>query len=134
MCPYCKLPELVALAESMLVFIKKPKQSDYEHVILKLEDMMKRVNQILAIYPKPNDNYIPLFPHSIDHHHILLEIIDINNRVELNKLRKSVLTLALTPESNVKQWNNASLTIDNIFINGLRKRIRALKNHAYSSS
>ena len=58
-----------------------------------------------------------MFLQSIDVHHILLEIIDVSTRIELNKLRKSVLTLALTPENNLEQLNNTSLTIDNILIN-----------------
>ena len=32
-----------------------------------------------------------------------------------------MLTLALTPESNIEQWNNASLTIDDILINVKKK-------------
>ena len=111
------------LAEGFLKIIKDPTQKDYDHVIPRLDDAIKRVNQIPAIYSKPIDNYTPLFPQSIDLHHILLEIIDISNQVELNKSRKSVLTLALTPENNAEQWNNASLTIDNILFNVKKKPI-----------
>ena len=58
---YFKLPELMAIAKGMLAFVKHPKQSDYEHVILKLEDMIKCINQIPAICPKLNDKLICLF-------------------------------------------------------------------------
>ena len=97
--------------------MKDPTSKDYDHLIPKLDDAIERVNQILVIYPKPNDNYVVMFPQSIELHHILLEIIDISTRIEFNKIRKALLSLALTPESNIEQWNNASLTIDNILIN-----------------
>ena len=53
-----------------------------------LDDAIKMINQVLLIYPKPNDNYVVMFPQSIELHHILLEIIDVSTRVELNKLEK----------------------------------------------
>ena len=68
-------------------------------------------------YPKNTDNYIVVFPQSIELHRILLEIIGVSTQVELNKLRKSALIFVLIPEGNIEQWNNALLTIDNIFIN-----------------
>ena len=113
--PYYKTPQSVLLAEAFLKFMKENK--DYDHHIPKLEDALKHVNQILAVYSKQNDNYLVMFLLVVDLHHILLEIIDVSNRIELNKLRKRVLILVLTPESNIKQLNNASLTTDNILIN-----------------
>ena len=112
--PYYKLLELVSLAEGFLKFIKDPTSKDYDRIIPKLDDTIKRVNQRLVIYPKPNDNYVVMFPQIIELHRILLEIIAVSTRIELNKLRKSVLALVLTPESNIEQWNNAGLTILNI--------------------
>ena len=108
--PYYKLIELVSLAEEFLKFIKDPTGKDYDHIIPKLDDAIKRVNQILVIYPKPNDNYVVMFPQSIELHHILLKIIDVNTRIELNKNRKTLLSLVLTPESKAEQWNNPSVT------------------------
>ena len=87
MCPYYKLLELVSLAEGFLKFIKDPTSTDYDLIIPKLDDAIKRVNQILLIYPKPNDNYIIMFPQSIELHHILLKIIDVSTQIELNKLK-----------------------------------------------
>ena len=55
MCPYFKLPELVTLAEEFLKFIEDPQQKDYEHITPKLDDAIKRVNQIMTIYPKNTD-------------------------------------------------------------------------------
>ena len=66
--PDFKLQELVTLAEGFLKFIRDPKQKDYDHVIPKLEATIKRVGQIMAVYPKPNDNFLPLFPQSMDLH------------------------------------------------------------------
>ena len=100
---YFKLPELVTLAEGFLKFIKDPKQKDYDHVILKLDATIQRVGQIMAVYPKPNDNFLPLFPQSMDLHHILLEIIDISNQKELNMLKISLGDLALKPEAGIEQ-------------------------------
>ena len=77
--PYYKL--LVSLAEGFLKFIKDPTSKDYDHIIPKLDDAIIRVNQILVIYPKPNDNYVVMFPQSIELHRILLEIIDVSIRV-----------------------------------------------------
>ena len=113
--PYYKTPQSVLLAEAFLKFMKENK--DYDHLIPKLDHAITHVNQILAIYSKQNDKYLVIFAMVVDLHHILLEIIDVSSRIELNKLRKSVLSFALTPASNIEQWNNASLTIDNILIN-----------------
>ena len=75
--PYYKLLALVSLAEGFLKFIKDPTNKNYDHIIPKLDDEIKRENQIFVIYPKPNDNYVVMFPQSIELHHILLEIIDV---------------------------------------------------------
>ena len=100
--PYYNLLGLVSLSEGFLKFLKDPQQKDYDHLIPKLDDAIKRVNQIPVIYPKPNDNYVVMFPQCVDLHRILLEIIDISSRIELNKLSNSVLSLALTVESSIE--------------------------------
>ena len=84
---YFKLTDLVTLADGFLKFVKDPKQKDYDHVIPKLDSAIKRVNQILALYPKPNANFVPLFPQSMDLRDVLLEKIDINNQRKLNALK-----------------------------------------------
>ena len=86
--PYYKLLELVDLGSGFLKFIKDPQQKDYDHINPKLDDALKRVNMILAVYPKPHDYYVVMFPQSIELHHMLLEIIDVSTRIELNKLEK----------------------------------------------
>ena len=93
--PYFKLPELVTLAEGFLKFIRDPKQKDYDHVILSLDAVIKRVGQIMAVYPNPNDNFFPSVsaeyrPSS----HKILEIIDISNQQELIMLKSSLGDLA----------------------------------------
>ena len=105
MSSYFKLPELVTLAEGFLKFVKDPKQSYYEHVIRKLEDAIIRVNHILTIYPKPNDNFAFLFPQSIELHYVFLEITDISNQREINMLMSSVRDLALKTDIANDQWN-----------------------------
>ena len=97
-----KTPQSVLLAEAFLKFMKENK--DYDHIIPKLDDAIRHVNQVLAIYSKQNDNYLVMFLLVVDLHHILLELIDVSKRIELNKLRKSILSFALTPESNTEQW------------------------------
>ena len=69
----------------------------------------------MAVYPKPNDDFLPLFPQSIVLHHILLEIIDIINQKELNMLKISVCDLTSKPEASIEQWNNALLAMTNFF-------------------
>ena len=75
--PYYKTPQLVLLAEAFLKFMKENK--DYDHLIPKLDDAIRHVNQILAIYSKQNDNYLVMFPMVVDLHHIFLEIIDVSS-------------------------------------------------------
>ena len=113
--PYYKLSLLVSLAEGFLTFIKQ--QKHYDHIIPKMDDQITRVNQILTVYARPNDNYVVMFQVCIDLHHILLKIIDISTSIEFNKMRKVLISLALQPESDIQQWANASLTINNILIN-----------------
>ena len=55
----------------------------------------------MAVYPKANDNFLPLFPQSMDLRHILLEIIDISNQKKLNMLKISLGDLALKPEAGI---------------------------------
>ena len=60
--PYYRSPQLVVLAEAFLKFMKEPTSKDYDHLIPKLDDAIKCVNQLSAIYSKHNDNYIVMFP------------------------------------------------------------------------
>ena len=86
-------------------------------MIPRLDDQVARVNQILAVYARPNDNFVVMFPQSIALPHTLLEIIDVSSRIEHNIIRKALISHALLPESDIQQWANASLTINNILIN-----------------
>ena len=85
------------------------------YVVLRLDPAIKRVGQIIAVYPKPNDNFLPMFPQSMDLHHILLEIIDISNQKELNMLKISLGDLALKSEAGTEKWNITLLAVTNIF-------------------
>lgn len=103
--PYFKLPDLVALVEGVLTLVKGPQQ-DYDHNIPKLEDAITRVNRILSIYPKPNDKFVYLFSQSTELHHVLFEIIDINNQRELNSSTNAAKDFALKSDA-VDQWTQA---------------------------
>ena len=95
--------------------MRDPSSKDFDHLIPQLSDAIKRVNQIISFYPKAglNDNFIVQFPVCVQLRQLLLQIIDVCEMAELNFTKPFVL-LALTPDGELTQWNNAGTLLYNV--------------------